>query len=242
MKAAFALAASALLAAALPAPAARAGDGSGIYSAVTLTSDYRYQGVSNSDQHQAIQANVHYFRPDGWYAGIFATTVDFNDGSTSYEIDYYGGRTLKLDPKTDLKLQVLYTAFPDNRTPGPTYDFIQGGASLIRKAGPLTLTGLATFVPQASYGSGQAWRVEGEADYVLSPRLTLKALAGRRWIGRGADRDYWSLGAATTWRFLTFEVRYQDTNLSRTRCGYNPDICGAAITGQVTAAFPLILF
>src|SRR5262245_39497171 len=99
MNAAALCAATALLAVLLPAAAARASDGGGIYSAVTLTSDYRYQGVSNSDQHQALQANVHYFRPDGWYAGIFATTVDFNDGGTSYEIDYYGGRTLKLDPR-----------------------------------------------------------------------------------------------------------------------------------------------
>ncbi|WP_293901260.1 TorF family putative porin [Phenylobacterium sp.] len=243
MKHALPAAAALLAAALLPAPPARAaGERGGIYSAVTLVSDYRYQGVSNSDQHAAIQANVHYFRPDGWYAGVFATTVDFNDYGTSYELDIYGGRTLTLDKQTDLKLQVLYTTFPDNRTPGPTYDFIQGGVSLVRKAGPLTLIGQTTVVPEASYGSGKAYRAELGADYVLTPHLTLKALAGRRWIGRGSDRTYWSLGAATMWKHLTFEVRYQDSNLSRARCGYNPDICGPALTAAVTAAFPLILF
>jgi uncharacterized protein (TIGR02001 family) len=231
-----------VLATALLAAPPAAAQKSGVFSSVTLTSDYRYQGVSNSDRHAAVQANVHYFRPDGWYAGLFATQVDFNDVGTSYELDFYGGRTLKLDGRTDLKLQGLLTAFPDNRTPGPTYDFVQGGVSVIRREGPLTITGLTTFVPRASYGSGQAWRIEGGADYAVTRHVTLKALAGRRWIERGADRDYWSLGAAVSWRFLTFEARYQDTNLSRARCGYNPDICGAALTGQVTAAFPLILF
>ena len=239
-----ALPAVALIAAAtLSAPPARAaGERGGLYSAVTLTSDYRYQGVSSSDRHAAVQGNVHYFRPDGWYAGLFATQVDFNDFSTSYELDFYAGKTLKIGKQTDLKLQVLYTTFPDNETPGPTYDFIQGGVSLIRKEGPLTLTGLTTFVPEASYGSGKSYRAELGADYVLTPRLTLKTLAGRRWVERGSDRSYWSVGAATTWRFLTLEVRYQDTNLSKARCGYNPDICGPAVTGAVTAAFPLILF
>lgn len=231
-----------LIAAALPAPAASQNSRNGIYSAVTLTSDYRYQGVSNSDRHAAVQGVVHHFRTDGWYAGLFVTEVDFNDFGTSYELDFYGGKTIALDKQTDLKLQVLYTTFPDNRTPGPTYDFIQGGVSVIRKAGLVTFTGLTTYVPEASYGSGEAWRVESEAAYALSPNLTLKALAGRRWIQRGSDRNYWSLGAATTWKHLTFEVRYQDTNLSKARCGYSPDICGPALTGQVTAALPLILF
>ena len=96
-------------------------------------------------------------------------------------------------------------------------------------------------MPQASYGSGEAWRLESEAGYAISPWLTLKALAGRRWIERGADRTYWSLGAATSWKRLTFEVRYIDTNLSKARCGYNPDICGPALVGSITASLPPIL-
>lgn len=232
---------AALLAAALLAPAARAQ--SGLYSQVTLTSDYRYQGVSSTDKQPAVQGVVHYFRPDGWHLGLFATEVGYGYAqSPSYELDFYGGKTLKLDPKTELKLQGLYTTFPDNRTPGPTFDFVQAGVSLIRKDGPLTLTGLTTFVPKGSYGAGRIWRVEGAADYVLAKGLTLKALAGHQTTERRPDRSYFSLGAEARWRHLIFDVRYQDTDLSRARCGFNPDICGPSITGAVTAVMPLILF
>lgn len=241
MKHAVVLPFAAILITTLPVPPARAG-ADGIFSSVSLTSDYRYQGVSNSDRHAAVQGNVHYFRSDGWYLGAFATEVDFNDVGTSFEVDVYGGRNLRLDSKTELKLDAMYTAFPDNRTPGPTYDFWQAKAALTRKDGPLTVIGLVSYVPKASYGSGDARRVEGEAQYAITPHLTLKAQAGRRWIERGADRDYWSVGAATTWKHLTLEVRHQDTNLSRARCGYNPDICGPALTGTLSAALPLILF
>lgn len=224
------------------APAQAAGEHGGIYSAVTLTSDYRYQGVSNSDRHAAVQANIHYFRPDGWYAGAFATQVDFNDYGTSFELDLYGGKTFQLDPKTKLKVQGLYAMFPDNRTPGPTYDFLQAGVSVIRTEGPWTFTGMTDITPRASYGSGRAERLEGQIDYALTPDIKLTALGGRRWIERGSDRDYFRLGAAARWRHLTFEVRYEGSNLSRARCGYNPDICSPDLTAQVTAAFPLILF
>jgi len=32
-----------------------------------------------------------------------------------------------------------------------------------------------------------------------------------------------------------------DTDLSRRECGFNPDICGPTLVGQVTAALPPIL-
>jgi len=245
MKAAAIPAAALVIAAAqLPAPAAQAEPDArgGLYSQVTLTSDYRYQGVSSSDRHAAVQVVVHHFRPDGWYAGVFASQVDFNDFGTSYELDVYGGRTLEVDPKTDLKLQVLASVFPDNRTPGPTYDFVQGGVSVIRREGPLTVTALTTYVPQGSYGAGRVWRAEGEAAYALGKGVALRALAGRQWTERRPDRSYWSLGAEVRWRHLIFEARYQDTDLSKARCGYNPNICGPALTGSVTAVMPLILF
>jgi uncharacterized protein (TIGR02001 family) len=234
-------AALAALAAALLAPAAQAQ--SGLYTQVTLASEYRYQGISSSDRQPVIQGVVHYFRHDGWYAGLFATQVDYGYAqSPNYELDFYGGRTLPLDKKTDLKLQGLYTTFPDNKTPGPTFDFVQGGVSLIRKEGPLTLTGLTTFVPKGSFGAGRIWRVEGGADYALAKGVTVKALAGRQVTERRLDRTYWSLGGEVRWKSLIVEARYQDTDLSRRQCGFNADVCGPALVGAISYTPPLVLF
>lgn len=249
LPAAVALLATALLSAPaaaqdkVPSPGHPPGSRGGLYTSLWLTTDYRYQGVSNSNNHPAIQGVVHYFRPDGWYAGLFATQVDFGYAQgPDHELDLYGGRTLKLDKQTDLKLQALATVFPDNKTPGPTLDFVQGGVSVIRKEGPLTLTGLATYVPDGSYTTRQVWRAEVAADYAINKAVTLKTLAGHNWAQNARSRSYWSLGLAARWRWLSFEARYQDTDLSRRQCGFNPDICGAAVTGLVTADFPLILF
>jgi uncharacterized protein (TIGR02001 family) len=226
-----------------PKPASPPGSWGGLFTSLWLTTDYRYQGVSNSDNAPAIQGVIHYFRPDGWYAGLFTTQVDYGYAqSPDYELDFYAGKTIKLDAKTDLKPQVLVTVFPDNHTPGPTFDFIQGGASVIRKEGPLTLTALGTYVPNGSFTTKQVWRAEAAADYALTRSITVKSLAGHTWAENGRSRSYWSLGVAAKWRWLGFEARYQDTNLSRRQCGFNPDICGASVTGLLTADFPLILF
>src|ERR1700759_4955165 len=95
---------------ALPA-AARAGDWGGLFSAVTLSSDYRYQGASESLGRPVVQGYVHWWRPAGFYAGVFATKVDFGyAGAPTYEIDSYGGKNFSLQGgKTELKLQGMYT-------------------------------------------------------------------------------------------------------------------------------------
>jgi uncharacterized protein (TIGR02001 family) len=234
---------AAALAAAVPAAAHAAGV-SGLYSALTVTSDYRYQGVSDTDGAAALQANLHYFRPDGWYAGAFASQVDFKDpGHTRYELDLYGGKTLALDGgKSELKLQVMRSVFPDNATPGPTYDFWTFQASARRQVGKLAVGGLAAFVPEGSYRSGKVWRVEGQADYAVAPHLALKALAGEQWGGRGHTRAYWSLGPSLTWRRLTFDLRYVGTDRGRSNCGYLPKICDDTVTASATYALPLVLF
>ena len=81
-----------------------------------------------------------------------------------------------------------------------------------------------------------------EAAFALGKSVTLKALVGHQTTERRPDRSYWSLGGEVRWRHLIFDLRYQDTDLSKARCGFNPDICGPALTGAVTAVLPLILF
>jgi uncharacterized protein (TIGR02001 family) len=237
------------VAAFLAASSAQAGDWGGVFSAVTWTSDYRYQGVSSTDLRPALQAYVHWQRADGVFAGVFTSEVHYYDGGPRQEVDAYAGKHFELDGgRTEVTPEVLYSSFPNNHTPGPTFDFLELELIGKRRAGPLTLTGTTAVTPQASYGAGEAWLAEGEADYALTPRLTLKALVGRRWVQRGEDRTYWSAGAALAFgkasvagpRYLV-ELKYQATNLDRAECGFNPRICGPALVGALTVNLPPIL-
>ncbi|WP_309606391.1 TorF family putative porin [Phenylobacterium sp.] len=235
------LAAAALVALAAPAQA-HARDW-GIFSAVMLTSDYRYQGVSESRGRPVVQGYAHWQRADGLYVGLFATQVDFGyAGAPTYELDGYAGKNFSVnDGRTELKLEEMWTVFPDNRTPGPTLDFAQTKIQAKHVAGPWTTLALASYVPRGSYGSGEVRRVEGEADFAVTPRLTLKVLAGAQGGGRGHDRIYWSLGAAYAWKTLAFELRYLDNDRTRSNCGFQPKACDAAVVGTLTVSLPPIL-
>ena len=243
MKAALAVSAV-VLALALAGPTAAANEAGGLFSFIDLTSDYRFQGASNTDGNGAVQGNVHYWRPDGWYAGLFASQVDFAYvGSPSYELDWYGGKNLEFDGgKTELKLQLMDSVFPNNRTPGPTFDFLTYEVAGKRVWGKITTSTLAAFVPEGSYHSGKVWRVETDADYALTPDLTLKAIVGDQWGGRNHTRAYWSLGAATRWKTLGFDLRYVDTDRTRANCPFLPKTCGPEVVGTLTVNLPPLMF
>lgn len=214
-----------------------------VFSAVTLASDYRYEGVSELSERPAIQGYVHWYRPDGFFAGVYGTKVNFGyAGSPTYEIDSYAGKNFSFDKgRSELKLEGLYSAFPDNRTPGPTFNFFEGVVQLKYVQGAWTAIGVVSYVPQSSYGSGRLLRFEGEADYGLSKTMTLKAVVGHQGEGIAHERTYWSLGAAKTWRNVTLELRYVGTDRTRENCGFQPKACNSALVGSLTVALPPLL-
>lgn len=186
-----------------------------VYPSVSLTSDYRYNGVSYSDREPALQASVHWLGPRGWYAGAWTSGVDFNDpGNTSIEADVYAGRTVELGPAR-VSGELLYTFFPDKTFRGPTYDFVQFKVRGSRSFDAFTVGAVAAWTPQASYRSGTAWRVALDGSYAFSPVFKASAAVGRRWIETGFDRTFWDAGVTATWKKLALDLRYVDTNLDQ---------------------------
>lgn len=175
---------------------------------------------------------------------MFASTDRFKGAvGATFEADAYAGRNLELkDGKTRLTGEAMYSSFPDNRTPGPTLDFLQLKLAAQRQEGPLTAKTTVSFTPEGSYGSGRIWLIDNEASWAIRSAYTLKARVGHRWSEVGADRTFWSLGGAWKHKNLTVELRYEDTDLFKRECGLNPDICGAAFVIALTAALPPVIF
>ncbi|MDP3855123.1 TorF family putative porin [Phenylobacterium sp.] len=162
---------SALAALALPQPttAQTAGKHGVLVPWILVASQCRFDGVSASDNKPVLQGSLYWWRPDKTYAGVFLSQVDYRDpGETSYEVDVYAGRHFDVKG-TQITLEAMYSFFPDNRTWGPTYDFLQTKVKARRTFEKVTLAGDISWSPQSPYGSGEAWRVEGEAAYALTP-------------------------------------------------------------------------
>ena len=69
---------------------ANAGDDDAISANVTLASDYAFRGISQTDEHPALQGGFDYAHESGFYLGTWASNVEFGTQSST-EIDLYVG-------------------------------------------------------------------------------------------------------------------------------------------------------
>jgi uncharacterized protein (TIGR02001 family) len=92
---------------------------------VSFASDYIWRGMTQSDG-PAIQGGFDYEAESGFYAGIWGSNVNFNDGAGS-ELDYYFGYGFELG---SVGVDLGYVAFdyPDN-TEGLDFEEIVVGLS-----------------------------------------------------------------------------------------------------------------
>jgi len=59
---------------------------------LAATSDYLVRGISRSNQHAALQADVHVATEGGFIGGIFASSVQFDSGDTrNAEVSAFAG-------------------------------------------------------------------------------------------------------------------------------------------------------
>jgi uncharacterized protein (TIGR02001 family) len=65
-------------------------------ASVTLTTDYVFRGVSQTDENPAIQGSFDYKHPVSAYLGVWASNVDESISKGNIEIDYYAGFTREL--------------------------------------------------------------------------------------------------------------------------------------------------
>ena len=215
--------AGAVAAAADPAapPPSRIGPCDGTFASVSGLTDYRYDGFSESNRGPTWQVTAYCYRNSGVFVGTQVSGIDFKDQPrTPVEADFYLGRQVRWRG-TSVTFELLYSAFPGKRAPGPSYDIIEPQVEVARTMGRLTLNGAAGWEGDVS-GHSQEWRLRAGAAVALASWLSVGGHFGGFVGASGADHDhaFYDIGATATWRRLSFDLRYGGTNLPRSECYY----------------------
>jgi len=80
---------------------------------LALISDYRFRGVSLSDDQAAAQLDVGFDHESGWYAGVFASNVRFYaDSPTRVQALAYAGYAQRLLDGVSVDAGASYSDFP----------------------------------------------------------------------------------------------------------------------------------
>ena len=120
---------------------------------VALVTDYRFRGVSLSDEEFAIQGGIDLALPAGFYVGTWASSIDEGLGYGSTELDVYGGWSSEITSGLTLDVGFLAYLYPGDD--GCNCDYYEPYASLSGSVGPADLTvGVAYAFDQDSLDFG----------------------------------------------------------------------------------------
>ena len=120
---------------------------------VTLVTDYRFRGLSQSSGDPAVQGSINLNHSSGFYIGTWASSIDFSVlGAVpdavygGQELDLYGGWTGALASGVTADVGVVYYAYPNGHV--GKAEFFEPYASLSKTLGPVT----------AKVGAAYAWK------------------------------------------------------------------------------------
>jgi len=177
---------------------------------VSLTSDYVFRGVSQSNQNPALQGGVEYSADNGAYIGSWGSSISWlSDLSTSaapisssLELDVYGGYRGEFSDAVSYDVGAAYYWYPGDFPSGfnsaDTLEVYAGitvvasdKVSLGAKYSHAT-TDLFGYVD--SDGSGY---LDLSANFSVGAGVTINTHAGKQWIEGNAAFEYtdWKLGA-----------------------------------------------
>jgi uncharacterized protein (TIGR02001 family) len=195
-----------------------------IAATATAVSDYRFRGISQSNRGFAPQFAIDWQHPEGWSAGAWTSTVDFQDHeNTSLEVDFFAGKTFDLDG-TRLAFDVFYYAYPDHRPRrgSPRYSSVEFFGEAGRSWGDLGLRATVAWSPEY-FGHGPAWYLAGTVSYRLTDWLAASGTVGEQGVagwGTAAGYPYrhWDAGFTATFGRIALDARYVTSDLSRDAC------------------------
>lgn len=161
---------------------------------VAVTSDYVFRGFSQTDEEPALQGGVDLTFESGFYAGAWASNVDFGD-DTDAEVDLYGGyRTEAGGFALDFGvIGYLYVNAPDLTD---DYDYVEFKAAASRAVGPVTLGGAVYYSPDFFGADEEATYVEANAAFTPAPKWTVNAAVGYQYLDVNEDYGTWNAGVA----------------------------------------------
>ena len=96
----------------------------GLSANVAATSNYLWRGVSQTANAAAISGGIDYADDSGFYAGTWASNIDFGDDASA-ELDFYLGFSGQLSEDVAYDVGYIYYAYPDSAQTDTTneYDF-----------------------------------------------------------------------------------------------------------------------
>lgn len=202
---------------------------------VGLFSEYNFRGIDQNDESPALQGGFDYSHDSGFYAGVWGSNVDFNDGDeANLELDFYSGVSGEVSG-VSWDLGGIYYYYPGADS-SLDYDFFEVAGALGYDFGAAAVSGSLNYSPEFFGETGDAYYYAANVDVPLPYDLTASAHIGYQDIDEGNDYTDYSLGLGYSYAGFDFTVSYINTDLDEPEeCA---DGCDDRIVFGISKSFP----
>lgn len=226
---------------AAPPPPAEEGRKFTYSFSLTGTTDYVFRGISQTDNDPTLQGSFD-IGYGIFYAGIWASGVDFDDDAT-FEADWYAGITPKLG-NFEFDFGVIAYTYPG----AMGYDLVDLWEYKIGVSTSISGFSVgATAFLHPEYSDNEYYVFEGTAGYefkeVHGITPSIDGLVGyfdavdTALAPGGESYTYWNAGLGLAMGGLSLDFRYWDSDISAFDCGFS-DICEQKFVFSATVSVP----
>ncbi|MFZ5668942.1 MAG: TorF family putative porin [Pseudomonadota bacterium] len=199
---------------------------------IGVASDYVFRGVSQTDEDVQIFGGAD-VTVDQFYAGVWASNVDFGDG-TDGEVDLYAGVKPTAGPVT-FDFGAIYYGYV-NEPSGADWAQWEFKAAASVPAGPLTLGAAAYYTPDyTGVFTDDGLYVEVNGSVSPADGWTVSGALGNQQVDTPfGDFDYTTGNIGVTYAFekVALDVRFHDSDLG---CGA---LCDSRVVVGLKATLP----
>jgi uncharacterized protein (TIGR02001 family) len=204
---------------------------------VTLATDYIFRGISQTDENFAIQGGFDYKHPVGFWAGIWASNVDFNVDE-NIEIDLYAGFSKVLQNGLGFDAAVYRYTYPNSHPDGFDYDYTE-----VMVGGSYKWLNIKYWYSYDYFAeSGNSGYIEGNMDVPLPMDFGLGLHVGYQYIDdndRFGTPDYtdWKVSLSKEVAGIGLTLSYVDTNLDEDECFGSTTLCDSRAGFSISKSF-----
>lgn len=211
------------------APAAPASDFT-ITGSVAIASQYRFRGISQSDNKPVVQGSLTVAHKSGFYVSTWASSASAGDSAVNIggtEIDVYGGYTAPI-AKTGITFDGgLYGyLYPGSASAnhGISSNYFEIYGSLTKAIGPVSVKAGVNFAPNQAYFVDAGTKTKDSAYKYLEltyavPKtpLTVHGHVAHTAGGFNFVKEYvdYNVGVGYKYKMLTLDVSLVGTNISQ---------------------------
>lgn len=195
-------------------------DGLGVGGGIALTSNYIYRGVSESDGHGALQADLHLATTGGTFVGTWASSRDGDlEPGAATVLEVYLGHRFDLSSTWNATVTARSHYYPGGNTYEPSDDYQEiSGALTYLDRWSVSITAIPNAVRYWLYtrlGRRPAWVADVSGQWLLGQHFFVTGGAGYYYstgtgpaMERATGYAYGNLGVAYEVRNWRLDVGY----------------------------------